>query len=138
MSKSTLSILLVEDEEADVVHFQRISRRLRLEAEIVVARNGDQALDMLRSDAFAERRCLVVTDLNMPGLSGHELIDELRRDERLASHVVFVLSTSDLPDDIEKAYKRHVAGYIVKDPHGERVEAGIAMLERYARAVALH
>lgn len=132
-----LRILLVEDEEADIVHFQRVSRKVGLEADIVVARNGDQALAELRSGRLVGHRCIIVTDLNMPGLTGHELIEELRGDGRLASHVVFVISTSDLADDIEKAYSRQVAGYIVKDARGQRIEAGIAMLERYAKAVAL-
>lgn len=131
-----IRILLVEDEEADIVHFQRVSCKLGLDAEIVAARNGDAALAALRADAD-NRRCVVVTDLNMPGPTGHELIEELRNDPRLATHAVFVLSSSSLEDDIDQAYRRHVAGYIVKDPMGERIEAGISMLERYARAVAL-
>ena len=131
-----IRILLVEDEEADVVHFQRVSRKLGLDAEIVVARSGDAALALLRA-SNDNRRCIVVTDLNMPGLTGHEFIEEMRRDPRLASHVVFVLSSSHLQDDIDQAYSRHVAGYIVKDPQGQRIEAGVSMLEHYARAVAL-
>lgn len=136
MDTTATRILLVEDEEADVVHFQRVCRKQSLNAEIVVARSGDAALDLMRADR-ANNRFLVVTDLNMPGLTGHEFIEEVRSDPRLSSHVIFVLSTSDLTDDIDRAYARHVAGYIVKDPMGERIESGIAMLQRYLDTVSL-
>lgn len=135
---STKRILLVEDEEADVVHFQRVCRKQQLDAEIVVARSGDAALDLMRAETCSQSgRYIIVTDLNMPGLTGHELIDEVRSDARLASNVIFVLSTSGLSYDIDKAYERHVAGYIVKDPMGERIEAGVAMLKRYLETVTL-
>lgn len=137
MSTATTRILLVEDEEADVVHFQRVCRKQNLSAEIVVARSGDAALDLMRAEQSTSGRFLIVTDLNMPGLTGHEFIDEVRGDRRLSSNVIFVLSTSDLADDIDKAYHKHVAGYIVKDPMGERIEAGVAMLQRYLDTVSL-
>lgn len=137
MASKVNQILLVEDEEADVVQFQRLCARQGLSHEVVVARNGDDALDHLRSARSAGRSYLIVTDLNMPGITGHEFIEEVRNDARLARNVIFVVSTSDLPDDIERAYDRHVAGYIVKDQGGERLEAGIAMLRRYLEAVTL-
>lgn len=119
------------------MHFQRTCRKYRLDAEIVVARSGDAALQILRQNNRANSRPLIVTDLNLPGLTGHELISEIRADHDLSDSVIFVLSTSDLPDDIERAYGNHVAGYIVKDQTGEKLEAGIAMLARYVEAVAL-
>ena len=134
----TPRILLVEDEEADVVHFQRICRKQGLQAQIVVARNADAALETLRKSADEPERYIVVTDLNMPGLTGHELIQEIRGDARLSDNVIFVLSTSDLSDDIKQAYSQHVAGYIIKDPRGERLEASIRMLAHYLDAVTLH
>lgn len=137
MNAQHTKILLVEDEEADVVHFQRVCRKQNLSAEIVVARSGDSALELMRADQGGNGRFVIVTDLNMPGLTGHEFIEEVRGDERLASNVIFVLSTSDLADDIDKAYQCHVAGYIVKDPLGERIEAGVAMLQSYLDTVSL-
>jgi CheY-like chemotaxis protein len=130
-------ILLVEDEEADIVHFQRLCKRHHLTAELVIARTGDAALQRLRHEGLSGGRWLIVTDINMPGLTGHELIEEIRNDDDLTSNVIFVVSSSDLPDDIEQAYARHVAGYIVKDPNGEQLSAGIAMLNQYVQAVTM-
>lgn len=131
------AILLVEDEEADVFHFKRLARMQGLAAEILVARDGETALSMMRSDALRGMPYIVLTDLNMPGLTGHELIEEIRADRTLSSRIVFVLSTSDLPEDVERAYRNNIAGYIVKDAHGERIEAAISMFNQYLRAIAL-
>lgn len=129
-------ILLVEDEQADVEHFLRLCRKHQVTAEIAVARDGDSALELLKN-ADEPRRIIVVTDLNLPGMSGHELIDEIRREQRVAKNIIFVFSTSDLPEDIEQAYASHVAGYIVKDVNGSHLEAGVSMLRQYLSAVVL-
>jgi len=138
MATPHASIVLVEDDEADILHFQRLCKKCDIQAELSVETSGDNALEMMRTRAANNGgRQLIVTDLNMPGLSGHELIEEIREDEQLASSVIFVVSTSDMQDDIDKAYGQHVAGYIVKDQSGERLEAGIAMLRNSLQAVTL-
>lgn len=130
-------LLLVEDEEADIAHFHRLSRKYDLQAEITVTRDATAALEILRLHAHVTPRHVVVTDLNLPGLTGHEFIEEIRADAMLSSHVVFVISTSDRPEDIEWAYSRQVAGYIVKDTLGDQLEAGMCMLSQYFQAAAL-
>lgn len=139
MARNKARILLVEDEEADILHFKRLCKRRGILAEVIVATSGDDALSKLRKEpSSTETPYVIVTDINMPGLSGHELIEEVRKDRRLETSVIFVLSTSDLADDITRAYRQHVAGYIVKDETGARLEAGVAMLEHYLQAVTLH
>ena len=139
MTATEADILLVEDDEADILHFQRLCKKSGIKATISISTTGDEALERLRAKAKLEgRRQLIVTDLNMPGLSGHELIKEIRDDRQLASSVIFVVSSSDMQDDIEKAYDQHIAGYIIKDQSGERLEAGVAMLHNFIEAVTLH
>ncbi len=135
-SDAACRILLVEDEQADVEHFLRLCRKHKVSAEIAVARDGGSALDILKN-AEEPRSIIVVTDLNLPGMSGHELIDEIRRQQSISNNVIFVFSTSDLPEDIDQAYANHVAGYIVKDVNGAHLEAGVCMLQRYLSAVVL-
>lgn len=135
----TPHIVLVEDEEADVVHFRRLCKKHDIPGDMTVLRDGDSALEHLLSLPAARTgaaRAIVVTDLNMPGMTGHELIGEIRANPRTNDTIVFVVSTSDLARDVSMAYAAHVAGYIVKDPHGERLEAGVIALGHYLRAMA--
>lgn len=131
------TILLVDDDEADVMLFRRCCAKAGLTVRVHAARDGMEALDYLRSPAAPQGRMVVVTDLNMPRFSGHELIEAMRADPQLATHVIFVLSTSNLRTDVEASYRCQVAGYVVKDPHGEQLMQCIAMLRNYFCAVTL-
>lgn len=130
-------ILLVEDEECDVLDFVRACQRYDLGTSVSIARDAASALRILREEPVAGGRYLIVTDLNLPRLTGHDLIEEIREDARLSSSVIFVFSSSNLSADIERAYASHVAGYIVKDCDGEKLGSGVAMLANYLKAVSL-
>ena len=132
-------IALVEDEEMDVRHFKRLARKHGLNNPILVFENGDQAFAYLQ-ECKADRDhppVLLLTDLNMPGITGQELIEAVRKDKILANLVVFVVSTSDLQSDINRAYANKVAGYIVKDSAGTSLAESIQMLRHYCSSVRL-
>lgn len=136
----TPTVMLVEDEDLDVVQFQRLAKRFGLDVPLLIARDGSEALRILRmhaATASSASPIVIVTDINMPGLSGHELIEEVRRDPSLSGAVVFVLTSSDLQSDIKRAYDRQVAGYIVKSDDGNRMQEGVQMLVHFCRAVSL-
>ncbi|MCB1934178.1 MAG: response regulator [Candidatus Accumulibacter sp.] len=127
-----LHILMVEDNEIDVRAMRRSLRKQALAHELHVARDGVEALEVLRDAGrpFGERY-VVLLDLNMPRMSGHEFLGELRRDPALTKAVVFVLTTSDAEEDVAGAYDHHVAGYMLKrDVAAMATVTG--MLERYA------
>ena len=97
MSGQTLSFLLVEDDELDVESFRRALCRHDVDAQIQVARDGSAALNVLRETLHSRdvSETLVVLDLNMPGMNGHEFLEELREDIELRNAIVFVLTSSD-------------------------------------------
>ncbi len=79
--------------------------------------NGQQALDFLRRAAPYQDMPtpgLIVLDLNMPVLNGHEFLAQAKADPLLRSIPVLVLSTSEHPRDIRGAYYHHANGYVVK------------------------
>lgn len=134
------TFLLVEDDDLDVVAMQRTFRKLKIANPLVVARNGREALDVLRGENGATRLTrpfIVLLDLNMPQMNGIEFLDAIRQDPDLKTLIVFVLTTSSDDQDRVAAYNRHVAGYIVKAQPEDTLPKAIEMLNHYWRVVEL-
>ncbi len=110
-------ILLVEDNPADA---ELAMIGLRGDAginNIHVARDGEEAWEFLTQvgdHAGAPRPDIVLLDLNLPGLSGGELLRNIKTDEDLRSIPVIVLTTSDADQDVRSAYCAHANAYMVK------------------------
>ncbi len=130
------SILLVEDDDIDAMSVQRAFQRMKIANPIVRAKDGIEALDILLNGGI-EQPYLILLDLNMPRMGGLELLDTIRNNPQLESSVVFVLTTSKDDEDKIKAYKHHVAGYIVKEKLDEGFEQLVRMLDHYWRLVEL-
>jgi CheY-like chemotaxis protein len=136
--RKTITILLVEDDTIDVVAIRRSFWQLKIPNPIVVARNGLEALDMLRGDNGQEKLeapYLVLLDLNMPRMGGIEFLEELRRDPALRRTLVFVMTTSAASEDRDCAYGQNIVGYIVKPAAGQGFTDAITALESYWRAI---
>ncbi|MBJ6110103.1 response regulator [Hymenobacter sp. BT523] len=113
----TPSILLVEDDQMDVMNVQRELRRQNINVPLVHARNGREALKMLRGEGDEPkiaRPSVVMLDINMPRMNGLELLETLRSDPEFVGLNVFVMTTSDLESDRLKAQELAVSGYIIK------------------------
>ncbi|MBI5269865.1 MAG: response regulator [Burkholderiales bacterium] len=113
-SQRALNILLVDDDDLDVMNVQRAFRRANLTNPLHLARDGEQALAMLRDGTVPVSRLLVLLDLNMPRMNGIEFLRELRADASLRHISVVALTTSSEEQDKVEAYQLHVAGYLVK------------------------
>ncbi len=134
----TITVLLVDDDATDVVAIRRSFWQLKMVNPLVVARNGIEALDILRGNngcVKLEAPYVILLDLNMPRMGGIELLDELRRDPVLRRSLVFVMSASAAPEDLEQAYEKNIAGYVPKPVSGQDFTATIGALESYWRAI---
>jgi CheY-like chemotaxis protein len=137
-TQRTITVLLVDDDTVDVVAIRRSFWQLKIANPLIVARNGIEALDILRGDNGHEKLeapYLILLDLNMPRMGGIEFLDELRRDPVLRRTLVFVMTTSAADEDRECAYEKNIAGYVVKPVSGEGFTAAISALESYWRAI---
>jgi CheY-like chemotaxis protein len=111
------SILLVEDDQMDIMNVQRELRKHNVNVPLHIARNGREALNMLRGENGQDqipKPSVVMLDLNMPRMNGLELLEILRSDHDFVGLNVFITTTSDLETDRLKAQHLAVSGYIIK------------------------
>ena len=117
MPDPTLSILLVEDADLEAEVAKRVLDRCDFSSTMTRVADGDQALSHLRSVAKGGDGSLpsvVFLDLNLPTISGHEVLRTIRSDPKLSHLPVIMLSTSDDPDDILESYRANANSYITK------------------------
>ena len=134
MLEHEIKILLVDDDDVDVAVVKRAFKRQGITNELFVAHDGVEALAMLRGEDGYEQICmpvLVLLDLNMPRMGGHEFLSELRSDVDLHRTIVFVLTTSNDQRDRDAAYDKHIAGYLVKSQAGKQLVKEIPLIENY-------
>ena len=134
----SVNLLLVDDDEVDVQGLKRAFAKSRIGNPITVARDGIEALEILRGEngrTKLPKPHLILLDLNMPRMNGLEFLEAIRGDSELSASLVFMVTTSKAEEDKARAYGQHVAGYIVKqDPANTFVQA-VSMLEHYWKIV---
>ena len=136
MATKAVTIILVEDDDVDVQGIRRAFKKNKIANPLKVARDGVEALEMLRGNgAETLRPYLILLDINMPRMNGIEFLRELRNDSRLKDSIVFVLTTSRADEDRFDAYQFNVAGYIVKADAGAGFMKAVDLLDRYWKIV---
>ena len=113
MKQQRIHLLLVEDDDLDVMNVHRALAQAPEIASITVARDGVEALRMLRAGELPMERLVVLLDLRMPRMSGLDLLKEMRADPRLKRVPNVILTTSDDPHDRAAAFCLGAAGYFV-------------------------
>lgn len=111
------TILLVEDNRGDIRLIQEALRSTDAQCNVVIARDGMEAMAYLRQDgeyADAVRPDIILLDLNLPKKDGREVLAEIKADPSLKHIPIIVLSTSRNEEDISKSYDLHVNCYISK------------------------
>ncbi len=131
-----VTIFIVDDDDVDVLGIERALKKLRIANPTIRAKDGIEALELLRKKAIA-KPYIILLDINMPRMGGIDFLKELRADDDLCGSVVFMLTTSSDDQDKMLAYKKNVAGYIVKKQVGESFLNIVDMLGHYWRVVEL-
>lgn len=115
--RAPVEILLVEDNPGDVRLTEEALKEGKVLANLRVAKDGVEALAMLRRQTPYEQfrlPDLVLLDLNLPKKDGRQVLQEIKADEELKAIPVVVLTTSSAEKDVAQAYKLHANCYISK------------------------
>ncbi|GLR70105.1 response regulator [Agaribacter marinus] len=129
-------IFVIEDDDVDFRLLVHAFHTQKLINPVVRAKDGEDAIDML-SNIAKNGPFIILLDLNMPRMNGHEFLHELRKHPKYAKTVVFVLTTSADRDDIEESFDHHVAGYFLKDDAGESINQVVDVINGYWQIVLL-
>lgn len=112
-----IEILLVEDNWADAVLTREALADARVNNNLSIVTGGDEAIRFLnREDEFAKAKTpdLVLLDLNLPGMRGHEVLKWIKGHEEHRRIPVIVLTASHDPDDVRTVYEANANCYLVK------------------------
>jgi len=116
MKFQEIKVMLVEDNPEDIAFTRIMLRKNELDRHLVVAENGKgaiRALEVLAGDK-SEIPDLILLDINLPDISGIDLLTRLKSDNRFAKIPVVMLTGSNVDDDIQRSYDLGASTYLVK------------------------
>jgi len=136
MTYTDVDILLVEDNPHDVELTLRALRKHHLANKVHVAKDGVEALDFIfATGPFAgespNRLKVILLDLKLPKVSGLEVLQKLKSDQRTKSIPVVVMTSSNEDRDIQECYKLGVNSYVVKPVEFDAFAKTVAELGFY-------
>lgn len=131
-SNTNPPILLVEDNPVDVDLTLRAFARRKLANPVLVARDGEEALEWIpRWEAGETKPAVILLDLNMPRVNGLTVLQTLKAHPEFRNIPVVILTTSKEDLDISKAYELGVNSYIIKPVNFENFMEVAQHIELY-------
>jgi CheY-like chemotaxis protein len=136
-----MHILLVEDNPGDVLLTQEALKESAVKNRLSVVRDGAEALDYINklgAYAHAPEPDLILLDLNLPKVNGHEVLERIKTNARWKAIPVIMLTTSQAESDVQRAYNAHANCYITKPTgFGPFVELISGVEQYWTRLVTL-
>jgi CheY-like chemotaxis protein len=133
----SIDILLVEDNPQDAELTLRALRKRNLANHVTWAKDGAEALELIfgpSEDPTAPLACfpqLILLDLKLPKVDGHEVLRRLKSDPRTRAIPVVMLTSSREEADVERSYKMGVNSYIVKPVEFEAFVEAVTQVGMY-------
>ena len=136
MMKKMRPLMIVEDSDEDFEIICWALQKTGFTHPVIRAERAEEAVSRLfpvlpRSERVDQLPCLVLLDLNLPGMNGLEMLEKLRQMKQPLSIPIVVMSTSNNPFDIVACYSFGVAGYILKPFKLEQYIATVRELSHY-------
>ena len=135
--RGQVNILLVEDDPVDVMAVKRAFKHNKVTNPLYVAGDGEEALAFLqRKGRFADpasspRPGVILLDIKLPRVDGHQLLQIMKSDPELLEIPVVVLTSSAEESDVRGSFRGGAAGYIVKPVTFPKFAEAIATFDLY-------
>ena len=129
-----IHILLVEDNEGDIVLTTEALEEGKVANSLSVVKDGWEAIQYLeKNDGYedAEEPNLVLLDINLPKVNGHEVLKHIKTSDSLKHIPVIMLTTSSDQNDINKSYQNHSNCYITKPVEANKFIEVISTIENF-------
>jgi CheY-like chemotaxis protein len=112
---NSINILLVEDNEGDILLTTEALEEFKIVNQLTIKRDGQAAIDFFKTMEGVENiPDLVLLDINLPKMSGQEVLMYIKTSEKYKQIPVIMLTTSSSEKDILASYRNHVNCYITK------------------------
>lgn len=131
LQRRIFRVLLVEDSPSEVRLLETLLADQPWPCRLQIARDGEEALHALHGAAGAARPDLVILDLNLPKLSGHQVLVRIKSDPALRTVPVIVLSSSLDHNDVVQAYDEQAACFIQKPQELDDYQRIVSVIERF-------
>ncbi|BCY12063.1 response regulator [Actinoplanes sp. L3-i22] len=139
-TERVLDVLIVDDDDADTLMIEEALMAASPAPEVHRVADGSEAIEYLRRRGRyteARRPDLILLDLNMPRMSGHEVLAEVKGDDQLKSIPVVVLTTSTALPDITASYTRHANAFVTKPMDLDGFEAAVGKIKKFYNETAV-
>lgn len=116
-NETPIELLLIDDDDKDIFLTKRAFKKSIIPSQVQVAKNGEEGLALLRRESpfeDAARPDLILLDLNMPRMNGHEFLEIVKADDDFKSIPMIVMTMSQSETDMMKSYGHHANSFISK------------------------
>jgi CheY-like chemotaxis protein len=109
-------LLIIEDNPGDVRLLEEAFQELEANITIQVAKDGAEGIDLITGTAHNQESSpdLILLDLNLPKISGHDVLTRIKSDPRTRHIPVIILTSSRAESDVRRAYQSHANAYLRK------------------------
>ena len=143
MGKRNFVVLLAEDNEHDIVAIKRAWKKNHIVNPLVMVHDGEECLDYLHhrgryaKPGSAPTPGILLLDIKMPKMDGLTVLEHIRKDKRLATLPVIMLTTSKAEEDRLKSYELGATAYIIKPVGLENLGNAIVTINLFWELVEL-
>jgi len=134
MNAETKKVLYIEDNIADIKLFEEAIEYNKLAIDLQTVTDGQEMLDYFESSKkghYKDLPDIIITDLNLPKITGQRVIELIKNDEIFRRIPVIVFTTSNLKRDIEKCYEFGANAYMYKPVNIDEIFEAVALIDKF-------